>query len=177
MFINIENLRKSYRAGEVETQVLKGIRLQLDRLKFPTKFKVREQARSLSRLAFLLLGVVLATMLLLLGFTAKSSMNYLLNDSLKNTFQFRHEYVYNALHTEKPPVNAEPFSVSTFALKSDEKAMVRICGIQPASVYISLKNASGADLGKDRIIMTRRNARVPYGKLYRIVDRGCAGYP
>lgn len=31
MFINIENLRKSYKTGEVKTEVLKGIRLKLDK--------------------------------------------------------------------------------------------------------------------------------------------------
>ena len=31
MFINIENLRKSYKTGEVKTEVLKGIRMKLDK--------------------------------------------------------------------------------------------------------------------------------------------------
>ena len=38
--------------------------LKLDKLKFSTKFKIREQLRSIPRSAFLLLGVILATMLL-----------------------------------------------------------------------------------------------------------------
>ncbi|MGE5631872.1 MAG: ABC transporter ATP-binding protein [Caulobacteraceae bacterium] len=31
MFINVENLKKSYKTGEVRTEVLKGIRMQLDK--------------------------------------------------------------------------------------------------------------------------------------------------
>jgi len=31
VFINIENLRKSYKTGEVKTEVLKGISMELDR--------------------------------------------------------------------------------------------------------------------------------------------------
>ena len=46
-------------------------KLNLDKLKFSTKFKIREQLRSIPRSIFLLLGVIFATMLLLLGFACK----------------------------------------------------------------------------------------------------------
>jgi putative ABC transport system permease protein len=87
-------------------------KLTLDKFKFATKFKIREQLRSLSRLVFLLLGVVMATMLLLLGFTAKSSMDYLMNSSLKDTYKFQYEYVYKSLQQEQPPAGTEIFTAS-----------------------------------------------------------------
>ena len=127
----------------------------LDKLKFTTKFKVREQLRSLSRLTFLLLGVVLATMLLLLGFTAKSSLDYLMKDNLRNTFNFQYEYVYNSLHEEKPPSNAETFSASVFTLKSVSKSTFTICGITPGSKLITLKDKTGAGLSADKVIITK----------------------
>jgi putative ABC transport system permease protein len=104
------------------------------------KFKLRQQLRSLSRLIFLLLGTVLATMLLLLGFTAKSSLDYFMKDSLRNTFKFEYEYVYNSQHTEQPPDSAEPFSASVFTLKSDSKRDFEICGIDPGSKYVSFND-------------------------------------
>lgn len=149
-------------------------RLTLDRLKFGTKFKIREQVRSLSRLVFLLLGVVMATMLLLLGFTAKSSMDYLMKDSFKNTFKFQYEYVYNSLHREQPPPNTETFSSSTYALKSDNKTTFGICGINPDSKFISLKDKAGAELGKEKVIITRPLAarlKVAAGSTVRVVGR------
>ena len=130
-------------------------KLKLDKLKFRAKFKVREQLRSLSRLIFLLFGVVLATMLLLLGFTAKSSLDYLMKDSLRNTFKFQYEYVYNSLHEEQPPSNTEAFSASTFTLKSDNKMAFTICGINPGSKYISLKDKTGVNLSTDKVIITK----------------------
>jgi putative ABC transport system permease protein len=130
-------------------------KLKLDNLKFAAKFKVRGQLRSLSRLVFLLLGVIMATMLLLLGFTAKSSIDFLMKDSLRNTFKFEYEYAYNSLHKEQPPANTETFSASTFTLKSDSKLDFKICGIDPGSKYISLKDKSGTDLNKDQIIITK----------------------
>ena len=130
-------------------------KLKLDKLKFQTKFKVREQLRSLSRLIFLILGVVMATMLLLLGFTAKSSIDYLMKDNLRNTFKFEYEYVYNSLHEEVPPSNVETFSASTFILKSDSKTDFKVTGISPASKYISLKDNKGVTLSTDKIIITK----------------------
>ncbi|MGE5631873.1 MAG: ABC transporter permease [Caulobacteraceae bacterium] len=130
-------------------------KLTLDKLRFSTKFKVREQLRSLSRLVFLLLGVILATMLLLLGFAAKSSMDYLMKENLRGTFKFQYEYVYNSVHQEQPPSGTEVFSASTFALKSDSKADFKICAINPNSNYISLKDKSGADLNKGSVIITK----------------------
>lgn len=130
-------------------------KLKLDKLKFQTKFKIRQQLRSLSRLIFLLLGVVMATMLLLLGFTAKSSIDYLMKDNLRNTFKFQHEYVYNSLHEEKPPSNVETFSASTFMLKSDSKTIFKVTGISPVSKYISLKDKKGVNLSTDKVIITK----------------------
>jgi putative ABC transport system permease protein len=130
-------------------------KLTLEKLKFGVKFKIREQLRSLSRLMFLLLGVVLATLLLLLGFTAKSSIDYLMKDSLRNTYKFQYEYVYNTLHEELPPSRTETFSASTFTLKSDGKTAFRIVGINPDSKYISLKDKTGTDLMTNKVIITR----------------------
>lgn len=130
-------------------------KLSLERFEFSTKFKIREQTRSLSRLIFLLVGIVMATMLLLLGFTAKSSLDYLMKDNLTNTFKFQHEYVYNSLHEEQPPLNTEPFSASTFTLVSESKTAFTICGISPSTNYISLKDKTGASLSTDKVIITK----------------------
>lgn len=129
--------------------------LKLDKFKFSTKFKIRQQLRSLSRLTFLLFGVIMATMLLLLGFTAKSSIDYLLKDNLRSTYKFQYEYVYNSLHQEKPPVNTEPFSVASFTLKSDKKMSFEICAISPDAKLISFKDKKGAKLNTDKVIITR----------------------
>lgn len=130
-------------------------RLRLDRLKFPVKFRIREQLRSPSRLTFLLLGVVMATMLLLLGFTAKSSMDFLSKDSIRDTYKFQYEYVFRTLQTGQAPSNTDVFNASSFTLKSDSKTTFVICGLGAESKYISLRDKSGTELNKDRIIITK----------------------
>lgn len=149
-------------------------KLTLDRLKFSTKFIIREQMRSISRLMFLLIGVVLATMLLLLGFTAKSSLDYLMKDNLRNTFKFEYEYAYNSLHEEQPPLNAETFSASTFTLKQDSKTDFRIVGVNPGSKYISLKDKTGNDLSTDMVIITKPLAaklKVSAGDTIQVINK------
>ncbi|GIM28867.1 permease [Clostridium polyendosporum] len=129
-------------------------KLKLDTLKFSTKFKVREQLRSIPRSIFLLLGVVLATMLLLYGFAAKSSIDFLMKDTYENAYKYQYEYVFNALQ-QGTPSKGEAFSVSPFTLKSDNKTGFSVYGISTDSKYISLKDKSGTKLNTDKIIITK----------------------
>ena len=84
--------------------------LNLDRLKFKTKFQIREQLRSVSRLAFLLGGCAVATMLMLYGFTIKSSLETFTTTNLTGTYHFQYEYIFKTPRSEPVPVGAEPFS-------------------------------------------------------------------
>ncbi|NYC52819.1 ABC-type antimicrobial peptide transport system permease subunit [Clostridium beijerinckii] len=56
-------------------------KVNLERFNFNTKFKIRELLRSIPRSIFLLLGIVMSTMLLLMGFASKSSIDSLLKES------------------------------------------------------------------------------------------------
>lgn len=76
--------------------------LRLDRFGFSTKFKIREQVRSLSRTFFLLFGVVVATMLMLYGLTIKSSVDYMLKQGISELYDFKYEYVFTSAKQEHP---------------------------------------------------------------------------
>ncbi len=129
-------------------------KLRLDRFNFAAKFKIREQLRSIPRSVFLLLGVVLATMLLLYGFAAKSSLDFLVKDTFEETYRYQYEYVFNSLQQGQPS-SGEAFSAAPFTLKSDNKTNIQVYGINPASQYISLKDKSGAQLTTGQVIITR----------------------
>ncbi len=129
-------------------------KLRLDRFNFAAKFKIREQLRSIPRSIFLLLGVVLATMLLLYGFAAKSSLDFLVKDTFEDTYRYQYEYVFNSLQ-QGQPLNGEAFSAAPFTLKSDNKTIIQVYGLNPASQYVSLKDKAGAKLTTDQVIITR----------------------
>ncbi|NMC57427.1 MAG: FtsX-like permease family protein, partial [Eubacteriaceae bacterium] len=160
LYILIKELRYSpvsLMRGEAKSSKVNVIerKARLDKLKFKTKFKLREQFRSTSRLVFLLFGVVLATMLLLLGFTAKSSMDYLMGENLTGTLLFKYEYVYNSFHFNNPSAGAETFSGGEFAMKKDGNDITfTLSGIKPDTKMIALKDKAGNVLDTNKTIIT-----------------------
>jgi putative ABC transport system permease protein len=73
--------------------------LKLERFSFNTKFQIREQVRSISRTAFLLFGMIVATILLLYGLTLQSSLDYMLNEGITELYNLKYEYVYRELQS------------------------------------------------------------------------------
>ncbi len=128
---------------------------KLDKFKFKTKFKLREQFRSPSRLIFLLFGIILATMLLLLGFTAKSSMDYLMGENITGTMLFKYEYIYNTVHLEEPPAGAEIFSAGEFYTPGHSDIPFTVSGIEPDTKMLAFKDKSGDALDTNKVIITQ----------------------
>lgn len=129
-------------------------KVKLDKLNFKTKFRIREQLRSLPRSSFLLLGIIMATMLLLMGFAAKSSMDSLIKDSFNDAFKYNYHYVFNSVQNGNPE-KGEAFSEIPFSLKSDSKVNFTVYGVSDNSKYISFKDKSGNILKSDKNIITR----------------------
>ena len=128
--------------------------LKLEHFKFTTKFKIREQLRSIARSAFLLLGVILATMLLLMGFASKSSLDKLSNTEFDKAFQYNYSYVYRQLQQGNTTIG-EAFSELPFTLSTDENVGVTVYGVSTKSQFITFKDTSGQSLSTDQVIVTK----------------------
>jgi len=129
-------------------------KVNLERFRFSTKYKIREQLRSIPRSIFLLLGIIMATMLLQMGFAAKSSMDSLLKDSFNESFKYKYHYVFNSIQNGKPE-KGEAFIEIPFTMQSDNKATFTVYGVNPNSQYITFKDKSGNILKSDKIIITK----------------------
>lgn len=130
--------------------------LKLERLKFVSKFRIREQLRSLSRLTFLLAGIALATMLLLWGFTLKSGFDYLLSEgSVASVYPFKYEYKFDKLRFDSLPNGAEPASSALFLPESNEAKDFYISGIMPDSTLIRLVDEKSSKLKTNQVIITK----------------------
>ncbi len=129
--------------------------LKLDRFSFKTKFQIREQLRSLSRLAFLLAGVAIATMLLLYGFTIKSSLDYFITTNLTGTYHFQYEYIFKAPHSDPVPTGVEPFSAGLYLPENDDSLSFYISGVMPDSKLLTFYDESGAPLRTDQVLITK----------------------
>ena len=111
---------------------------KLERFKFSTKFKLREQFRSISRLIFLFLGVTIASVLMLFGFTIMNSFNHVFDTS--DAYQFEYEYAFRDLQFGEVPEGAEAFNAGKFYPKNNEEMEFYISGIEPYSTLTILKD-------------------------------------
>lgn len=128
--------------------------LQLDRFGFSTKFKIREQVRSLSRTFFLLFGIVVATMLMLYGLTMKSSVDYMLGEGINELYDFKYEYVFTSAKTGTPPAGTEQFNASYVSLADNEDVSFYVTGVLPGTEKIRLKDTSGQSFRPEQTTIT-----------------------
>lgn len=74
--------------------------LKLYKFKFKNKFKIREITRNIGRTTILLVGITIASMLLLMGFMIKDSMDSLIK-AQNNINQYEYNYIFKTLQIQK----------------------------------------------------------------------------
>jgi putative ABC transport system permease protein len=140
------------KGGELKTKVNRIERLfKLKNFRFNTKFQIREILRNLPRVVFLIVGVLFATLLLLLGFVTKDSMDYLVKDNFKNVYHYKYDYIFNQLQTESP-VSGQKGSSAPFTTKSQSLV---ITGLELNNTAIQLNDLKGKPLKFDSVIMNK----------------------
>ena len=127
--------------------------LRLERFKFGTKFKLREQIRSIPRLLFLLLGISAASMLLLLGFTINHSMNFLMENGASDR-NFPMEYAFKEIQQGTVPEGAEPFNAIRCYPEGRENAEFYLLGLEPDSIGINMRDSRGNDMPRSQVNIT-----------------------
>ena len=130
-------------------------KLNLNRFNFNTKFKIRELCRSLPRSVLMILGVTFASMLLLIGFATKDSMNYMVTNSYSDIYKYNYEYTFNALQVGKVD-KGEKRSLSSFTSKINNKDEdFIIYGVEKDSKLINLVNKNDDIISFDKVIITK----------------------
>ena len=132
--------------------------LDLRRLPFTARFQLRGQLRSLSRFALLLGGVSVSTVLVLWGFSLRTSMDGLVS-ATTDVFHFTYEYKFDRPRLDPLPPGAEPFSAALFLPKGEASRDFHVAGIVPESELIDLRDEVGRRLRPDQVIVTRSLAR------------------
>ncbi|MDR1768289.1 MAG: ABC transporter permease [Propionibacteriaceae bacterium] len=133
-------------------------RLPLGRLGFPARFRIRAQLRSVSRTVFLLLGTVVATMLLLYGFTMSSSVDSMLGD-IDELYNMKYEYVFTTPRTGAPPTGTEQFNAAYVSWEQDEDFTFYVTGVLPDTDCIRGVGPDGQRLVFDKVTLTAPLAR------------------
>lgn len=130
-------------------------KVKINKLKFKTKFKIREQLRSIPRSVFLLLGVIMATMLLIMGFAAKSSIDHLMKDAFEEAFKYNYHYVFNSIQQGEPPQGGEAFSEIPFTINNEKEVNFTVYGVESNSKYITFTDSLGNRLSSNQVMVTR----------------------
>jgi len=130
--------------------------LKLNRFSFEAKFRIRDMVRSVPRVIMMILGITFASMLLLMGFTTKDSIDHLFNHSLKETFNYEHYYIFKDMQFSEP-VQGEKLSISSFEVAEEnaDPYSFSIYGIEEDAKLINLTDDSNNPLDKDQVIVTK----------------------
>ncbi|MDU1320049.1 MAG: FtsX-like permease family protein [Clostridium botulinum] len=126
--------------------------LKLYRFKFENKFKIREITRNVGRTIILLVGIIIASMFLLMGFMSKDSMDSLLK-AQRNINQYEYNYILKNIQSEKN-YTGEKYNLSSFKVEND-KEPIPIYGIEKDTQLINLKDSKGEKIQFNKIIITK----------------------
>lgn len=99
-------------------------KINLSKLKFKQKFRIRESIRGLSKTILLTFGIFTASTMLLVGFAAKGSVDALINQAIKKTLNYKYSYIFKQNYN-KNQFSQEGFKVAYFEdKKTNEKIIV-----------------------------------------------------
>ncbi|SKA79485.1 putative ABC transport system permease protein [Caloramator quimbayensis] len=128
-------------------------KINITKLKFISKFRIREVTRSLPRLFVLIFGITIASMFLLLGFLYKNSIDYLLNQSMNEVYKYEYNYVLKAYEDDNN-YGGEEYNLSAFKVENKIESFA-VLGIKPDSKMINLTDESGKSISINSVIATR----------------------
>ncbi|NYE74054.1 ABC transporter permease [Microlunatus parietis] len=131
--------------------------LRLDRFRFGTAFRIREQVRSIPRLLFLVLGVAAASMIMLFGLTYGHSMDVVTERGALNRYHYKIEYNFTEVQNLKDapvPAGAEPYNTVRVHPEGREAVGFYLTGMLPDSVGMKLNDTRGAPLPRNQVNIT-----------------------
>lgn len=128
--------------------------IRLDQFKFNTKFRIREQVRSIPRLLFLVLGVSVASMVLLFGFTFNYSMDVVMEKGSIARYQYPLEYNFKEvqnLQERAVPKGAEPYNALRCYPEGRESVEFYLVGMEPDSIGFKVNDMQGNAMSRDQV--------------------------
>ncbi|KRC62913.1 hypothetical protein ASE14_03655 [Agromyces sp. Root81] len=131
--------------------------LRLDRFRFATAFRIREQVRSIPRLLFLVLGVAAASMVMLFGLTYSHSMDIVTERGALTRYNYQIEYNFTEVQDLKDspvPAGAEPYNTIRVHPEGREAVGFYLTGMLPDSVGMKLNDTRGSPLPRNQVNIT-----------------------
>jgi len=136
----LRNNRKDKKVNVLERK------LNLSKLSFKVKFAIREQLRSIPRLVFLIISVMIASMFIIYGFVGDSSFDTMLNPPENETFHHKIEYATDKPQTATVPNGGEAIAAWNMVPKNNFSDRFQLAGIGENAQLITLEDKSGDSL-------------------------------
>ena len=128
--------------------------LKLERLGFCTKFRVREQLRSIPRLLFLVLGVAGASMILLFGLTFNHSMDVVMKQGALAMYEYPLEYNFKQVQNLNDgglPAGAEAYNTLRCYPEGRESMEFYLVGMAADAVGLRANDHRGDPLPRTQV--------------------------
>jgi putative ABC transport system permease protein len=125
-------------------------KLRLNRMRFTSKFKIREITRSIPRMLILIIGVAAASLLLLLGFTIQNTFNYIVDEGFKNTYKYNYNYTF-AIPQFENKYSGDIYNAAPFKETGSDEDFV-VYGISGSKRMVDLKDNKGQQLDYNKNI-------------------------
>lgn len=127
--------------------------IQFHRARFETKFRIRQMVRSIGKQFIAMIGVAFCTMLLLLGFMVQDSYTFLMDEGIRQTFQYSQNYVFKTLQTANP-YGGEPYQMLSAKDSVHMEALI-VQGLSENGQLLRLLDQDGHPINREAIAISR----------------------
>jgi putative ABC transport system permease protein len=130
-------------------------KINLKKLSFDNRFKIRELIRNIPRTLLTLLSVMFASSMLLLGFVMNDSINWVFNKGYDENYKYNYFYTFNTLQSIEE-VEGEKVWMLPFQGESPAGKMVsfKLQGMERDAKLIEVKNKGGEKISYSKNIIT-----------------------
>jgi putative ABC transport system permease protein len=115
--------------------------LHFRRVRFETKFRIRQSVRSSGKLFAAVIGVGFASMLLMMGFMSQDSYNSMLDLGFSGTYRYTYNYVFKMPQRDNP-YGGEPYQVTAVQEMSRREPLV-VYGLSEEGQLLQLLDPEG----------------------------------
>lgn len=135
-------------------------RMEKSRLSINAKIRIRAIFGNLSRTILVVVGVAIASILIVMALSSKDSLDVYTKDVVDKMGSFEYEYFLNQVDVGKPEQGEAMLSVS-FETKDTGKS-ISFIGLDNDNTYINIKMEDGkeADLSGDKYYITSMGAQI-----------------
>lgn len=126
-------------------------KINLSKLKFKQKFRIRESIRGMSKTILLTFGIFTASTMLLVGFAAKGSVDALINKAIKETLNYKYSYIFKQNYNSRD-FTQEGFKIAYFEDKVTKEKII-VYGLEEDTKSIKLVKGKN-EVAVDKIYIT-----------------------